>query len=216
MTIQNDATKAGQIAGSKEYFGEIDSPNRFAIYPVYTRFDAVSWIVADAETIDEKTGLAAIVRQEPTKSAAMAGLVSFPILRDQKGRETVRRAAGLENVGDFLSFDNSDGAAFEVSLWMSKPGTNDDCVTAWEVASEADGIQDVRAAIDGGLTIGRYEVGPGDHMALSVPAGPGRRRIVYADAIPGRRTDADDDDESRNEHRMQSAMAFGVEGWNDN
>jgi hypothetical protein len=74
MTITTNNPKlAGQQAGPKAYFGE---HRRFAVYPVHTRFDAVSWFVADAELIDEATGFASIIRQEATKEAAMDGLLA--------------------------------------------------------------------------------------------------------------------------------------------
>lgn len=80
MTITNNPQQAGQVAGRKEFFGEPgESRNRYAIYPVHTRFDAVQWFVADAEVIDELTGFASVIRQAPTKAAAMAGLSSFPV-----------------------------------------------------------------------------------------------------------------------------------------
>lgn len=71
--ITNHPNLAGQQAGPKHYFGE---HRRFAVYPVHTRFDAVSWFVADAERIDEATGFASIIRQEATKEAAMDGLLA--------------------------------------------------------------------------------------------------------------------------------------------
>lgn len=70
QTIKNNPAKAGQVAGPKSLFGDF---HRFACIPVHTRFDAVSWFVLDAETIDE-LGLPTVIRQEPTKELAMEGL----------------------------------------------------------------------------------------------------------------------------------------------
>ena len=69
MSPKNNPSQAGYIAGKKELFG---NHSRFAVYPVHTRFDAVEWFVADAETPDPVTGNPSIIRQEPTKEQAMA------------------------------------------------------------------------------------------------------------------------------------------------
>ena len=70
--IKNDPSRAGQRAARQELFGEY---RRYAVYPVYTRFDAVQWFVADAMTPDpDNAGLPSIIRQEDTKEAAMHGL----------------------------------------------------------------------------------------------------------------------------------------------
>ena len=46
--IQNNPQLAGQIAGKKEMIGGFQ---RYAVYPVHTRFANVQWFVADAETL---------------------------------------------------------------------------------------------------------------------------------------------------------------------
>jgi hypothetical protein len=69
-TLTNDKEKAGQLASKKVLFGEF---NRYAIAPVYTRFDSVSWFVWDANKTDSK-GKASIIRQEVTKELALTGL----------------------------------------------------------------------------------------------------------------------------------------------
>lgn len=71
--MTNNPSLAGQQAAPKQFFGEF---RRYAVYPVHTRFDAVSWFVADGEQLDEQTGLAAIIRQSETKEAAMDGLTT--------------------------------------------------------------------------------------------------------------------------------------------
>jgi len=70
-TQPNKATMRGQLASRKVFFGEA---SRFALYAVHTRFDAVMWFVADAEILDELTGLPAIVRQEWDVAKAIVGL----------------------------------------------------------------------------------------------------------------------------------------------
>ena len=70
-TLRNDPTNAGQLAGRKRLFGDY---HRYAVYPVHTRFDAVEWFVADADVTDEVTGQPAVIRQEATEEAAVAGL----------------------------------------------------------------------------------------------------------------------------------------------
>lgn len=53
---------AGAVASQKKLFG----PNsRFALFAIHTRFDAVQWVITDAENPDEVTGEPAIIRQLP-------------------------------------------------------------------------------------------------------------------------------------------------------
>lgn len=68
--VNNNPSLAGGFASEKLFFGE---HKRYAVYAVHTRFDAVSWFVADAETPDE-FGLASLVRQEPSLELAVDGL----------------------------------------------------------------------------------------------------------------------------------------------
>lgn len=68
---ENNPRKAGQRATRQQLFGDY---SRYAVYAVHTRFEAVEWFVADAETTDEATGLPAIIRQEPTMVQAVEGL----------------------------------------------------------------------------------------------------------------------------------------------
>lgn len=66
----NDPGKAGQRASKPTTFG----PNsRYAVYAIHTRFDAVAWVVADAEQPDDLS-LPSIIRQEPSYESAIAGL----------------------------------------------------------------------------------------------------------------------------------------------
>jgi hypothetical protein len=71
----NDPTRAGQDASKRQYFGEF---GRYAVFAVHTRFDAVCWFVTDAESIADAQVRAgefpAVIRQEATREAAMAGL----------------------------------------------------------------------------------------------------------------------------------------------
>lgn len=62
---------AGQVAGKKEFFGPF---NRYALFPVHTRFNSVSWIVEDAEDQDQETGLPRIIIQEKTRADALVRL----------------------------------------------------------------------------------------------------------------------------------------------
>lgn len=68
--MQNDPSLAGQLAAPKHYFG---GNARYAVAPVHTWFAAVEWFVWDAETPDPMTGLASVIRQEPTLEAALRG-----------------------------------------------------------------------------------------------------------------------------------------------
>jgi len=69
-TITNNPKLAGAVAGRKEFFGDF---NRYAIFPVHTRFDLVQWFVSDAETPDE-LGLSSIIRQSYSKTDAVQDL----------------------------------------------------------------------------------------------------------------------------------------------
>lgn len=62
---------AGRLALHKVTFGEC---SRFAVAPVHTRFDSVTWFVWDAEKAGSD-GEPTIVRQAATFAAAVAGLV---------------------------------------------------------------------------------------------------------------------------------------------
>ncbi len=67
----NKPNHAGQYAGKKELFGEF---NRYAVYPVHTRFDDVQWFVTDALDTDDKTGLPKVIRQGASKEEVVKGL----------------------------------------------------------------------------------------------------------------------------------------------
>ena len=67
----NDTSKAGQLAGERQFFGEF---SRYCVFPVHTRFDRVSWFVKDAER-PAPDGRAEVIRQEDTLEAAVAGLI---------------------------------------------------------------------------------------------------------------------------------------------
>jgi hypothetical protein len=70
--LVNDSRIPGKPASHKVTFGPF---NRYAVYAVHTRFDAVCWMVEDAETPDEPCGLpASIIRQEDTLAEAIEGL----------------------------------------------------------------------------------------------------------------------------------------------
>jgi len=74
----NHRAKARQEASmgfailSSTFFGAF---SRYRLDECRTRFGEISFLVADAERIDEVTGLPDIIRQEPTREAAMAGLL---------------------------------------------------------------------------------------------------------------------------------------------
>jgi len=67
----NNPLKAGAPAAREQRFGEY---RRYRVWPIHTRFDAVEWLVANAAVIDQATGCAAVIRQEPTLEQAVAGL----------------------------------------------------------------------------------------------------------------------------------------------
>jgi len=70
MAIRNDPACKGQLAASKRVFGDF---SRYAVAPVFTRFDAVEWFVWDADVPDD-IGMPAIIRQAASEEEAVAGL----------------------------------------------------------------------------------------------------------------------------------------------
>ena len=71
LSLSNDPRQAGALATRKSPFGPW---SRYAVAAVHTRFDAVSWFVWDAEQADPITGEQLVIRQEPTREAAVSGL----------------------------------------------------------------------------------------------------------------------------------------------
>jgi len=67
----NDPKKAGELAAPKQTFG---FASRFAIAPVHTRFDAVSWFIFDADRTDDVTGAPLAIVQEDTEELALGRL----------------------------------------------------------------------------------------------------------------------------------------------
>jgi len=67
----NDYRQAGHLASDKTLFGPF---NRYAIYAIHTRGDAVMWIVSDAEKPNPETGYASVIRQEATAELALRDL----------------------------------------------------------------------------------------------------------------------------------------------
>jgi hypothetical protein len=66
----NNPARKGELAARKQTFGDY---RRYAVAPVFTRFEAVQWFVWDAEAPDRE-GHPSIIRQEETLAAAVAGL----------------------------------------------------------------------------------------------------------------------------------------------
>jgi len=69
--LTNNPMLRGNLAAPKQRFG---NHGHYAIAPIHTRFDAIEWLVWDADIIDEATGLAAIIRQAGTMGATLRGL----------------------------------------------------------------------------------------------------------------------------------------------
>ncbi|HEY5235144.1 MAG TPA: hypothetical protein VIJ14_03100 [Rhabdochlamydiaceae bacterium] len=70
-TITNDPLAAGSRAAQPKTFGEF---NRYKVWPMHTRFEAVQWFVTDVEQKNE-LDLPLVIRQESTLEAAIKGLV---------------------------------------------------------------------------------------------------------------------------------------------
>ena len=66
----NDPERKGQLAARKVLF----YGSRYAVAPVYTRFDAVQFFVWDAAQHDETTDGPRVIRQAATFEEAMRGL----------------------------------------------------------------------------------------------------------------------------------------------
>ena len=71
LNMKNQPHLSGTLAGPKNFFGEC---KRFAIAPVFTRFDAVSWFTWDAEQTDEVTGGPLVIGQAASLVDAWVGL----------------------------------------------------------------------------------------------------------------------------------------------
>lgn len=71
--IKNNPNLKGQEAGKSQFFDCC----RFRLFPVHTRFTAVSWFVADAMTFDTVTDRAAIIIQADTKQEATQALLDL-------------------------------------------------------------------------------------------------------------------------------------------
>lgn len=71
----NDPGKAGQLAGKKMLFGDC---SRYAVAPIHTRFNNLTWFVWDAEAISDsdlaQNHPVPVIRQEESFEAAVAGL----------------------------------------------------------------------------------------------------------------------------------------------
>lgn len=75
-THKNDPNRAGaSIPGSIAYFpGVSGAHHRYCVRAVHTRFDAVEYVVSDADQADPVTDGAAIIRQSSSAEEALRGL----------------------------------------------------------------------------------------------------------------------------------------------
>ena len=69
--MKNDPKRAGQLAAARELFGPY---HRYSIAPVHSRFGELIWFVWDSEIKDEVTGASAVIRQEPSREAALESM----------------------------------------------------------------------------------------------------------------------------------------------
>lgn len=70
----NNPIRAGELAARKRLFGPY---SRYAVAPVYTRFDAIEWFVWDAEDPCDIDGLPSVMRQASTLEEALRGLDTY-------------------------------------------------------------------------------------------------------------------------------------------
>ena len=82
----NNPNVAGSLASKKIRFGPF---GRYAVFAAHTRFDAVEWMVADAEKVDEVTEGPAVIRQGATFDEVVEG-VDDSHDDDQNGRGATR------------------------------------------------------------------------------------------------------------------------------
>jgi hypothetical protein len=71
VVAANNPSMKGSPAAKKQFFGD---NNRYAVWPVHTRFDAVEWFVADAQHPLSDLNHAEIIRQADTLAEALEGL----------------------------------------------------------------------------------------------------------------------------------------------
>lgn len=71
QALTNDPARKGELAAPKRIFGP---HGRYAVAPVHTRFDALIWMVWDAEAEDPYTGGPEVIRMGNTEEEAIAGL----------------------------------------------------------------------------------------------------------------------------------------------
>ena len=48
--MRNNPKLAGKRAGKARFYGPY---SRFAVYPIHTRFEDITWVVSDADTLDQ-------------------------------------------------------------------------------------------------------------------------------------------------------------------
>lgn len=73
---KNNPNKAGALAGKKLLFGDC---SRYAVAPIHTRFEDVSWFVWDAELVTDdelrEGKRPPVIRQEASFERAVEGLM---------------------------------------------------------------------------------------------------------------------------------------------
>lgn len=67
----NVPARKGELAARKQRFGD---NGRYAVAPIFTRFDAVEWFVWDAEHPLSDLSHAEVIRQAETLAQAVEGL----------------------------------------------------------------------------------------------------------------------------------------------
>jgi hypothetical protein len=73
----NNPALKGKLAAPKQLFGE---NYRFAVAPVFTRFEAIEWFVWDADVYADELGTPEVIRQAATLEGAVAGLPEAPVV----------------------------------------------------------------------------------------------------------------------------------------
>ncbi len=66
----NDPALRGQLAAEMQYFGEA---NRYAVAPLHTRFDAITWFVWDSQHRLSTQDWHEVIRQADTLDEALRG-----------------------------------------------------------------------------------------------------------------------------------------------
>lgn len=105
--------------------------------------------------------------------------------------------------------DTAKDKPYAVNYWCSKPGTNDDCNTGEDYATEAEALK-AYADAEALFATKWSPVYKGEWFELDGPGIHQERPAKSNTPCP-----PDDDSDWQSEIAMQAGMAFGCDGYND-